>query len=113
MLFDRDGYVRRRARQENLVRLEARRGALAVRTILRRLVLRAVCRDRHLSPRVRVFAAQRLRALAVQAAPSRFRRRCRVTGRPRQVLRLAGLARMPLRQQLHERLVPLLAQRRW
>jgi len=113
MLFDRDGYVRRRARQENLLRLEARRGALAVRTVLRRLVLRAVCRDGHLGPRAKVLAAQRLRALAVQAAPSRFRRRCRVTGRPRQVLRVAGLARMPLRQQLHERLVPLLAQRRW
>jgi small subunit ribosomal protein S14 len=112
MLFDRDGYVRRRARQENLIRVEARRGLLAVRLVLRRLVLRAVCRDNHLSPRSRAFAAQRLRALTAQVAPSRFRRRCRVTGRPRQVLRVAGLARMPLRQQLHERLMPLLAQRR-
>ena len=113
MLFDRDGYVRRRARQENLVRVEARRGALAIKLILRRLVLKAVCHDKHLSPRARVFAAQRLRALAIQGAPARFRRRCRVTGRPRQVLRTVGLARMPLRQQFHERLVPLLAHRRW
>lgn len=113
MLFDRDGYVRRRARQENLVRVEARRGALAVRLVLRRLVLKTLCRDLHLSPAVRVFAAQRLRALPVQSAPSRFRRRCRVTGRPRQVLRAVGLARMPMRQQLHERLLPLLAQKRW
>lgn len=113
MLFDRDTYVRRRARQENLIRLEARRGALGVRLILRRLVLRAVCRDRHATPGARALAAQRLRALTRQLAPARFRRRCRVTGRPRQVLRLAGLARMPLRQQFHERLVPLLAQRRW
>jgi small subunit ribosomal protein S14 len=113
MLFDRDAYVRRRTRQENLIRVESRRGALAVGLVLRRLVLRAVCRDDHLSPRVRALAAQRLRALSSQAAPSRFRRRCRVTGRPRQVLRVAGLARMPLRQQLHERLLPLLAQRRW
>ena len=113
MLFDRDGYVKRRVRQENLVRVEARRGALAVRLILRRLVLKAVCRDQHLTPGARVFAAQRLRALTRQVAPSRFRRRCRVTGRPRQVLRVAGLARMPLRQHFHERLVPLFAQRRW
>lgn len=113
MLFDRDAYVRRRVRQENLVRVDARRGALAVKLILRRLVLKALTHDRHLPPRARVFAAQRLRALSRQIAPSRFRRRCRVTGRPRQVLRLAGLARMPLRQQHHERLVPLLAHRRW
>ena len=113
MLFDRDGYVKRRARQENLIRVEARRGALAVKLVLRRLVLKAVCHEQHLSPRVRVFAAQRLRAITRQVAPSRFRRRCRVTGRPRQVLRMAGLARMPLRQHFHERLVPLLAQRRW
>lgn len=113
MLFDRDSYVRRRARQENLIRVDARRGRLGVRLVLRRLVLKAVCHDRHLSPQVRAFAAQRLRALTRQSAPSRFRRRCRVTGRPRQVLRAVGLARMHLRQQLHERLVPLLAHRRW
>lgn len=81
--------------------------------VLRRLVLKALKRDTRVAPRARAFAAQRLRALPVQANPTRLRRRCRVTGRPRQVLRVVGLARMHLRQQLHERLVPLIAQKRW
>lgn len=113
MLFDRDNYINRRARQENLIRVETRRGSLIAGLVLRRLVLKALIRDTRVSPRAKVFAAQRLRALPIQANPTRFRRRCRVTGRPRQVLRTLGLARMHIRQQLHERLVPLIAQKRW
>ncbi len=113
MVFDRDLYVKRRARQANLVRVEALRAAVALKCALRRQVLRFLVKDLHAPLACRVLAAQRLRVLTGLRAVTRVSRRCRVSGRPRQVLRFAGLARMHLKQQFHEQLLPSLAQKRW
>jgi len=113
MLFDRSLNVGRRVRQANLLRVEALRCAEIAKVQLKRQVLRLLTKDQHLPLMNRLLAAQRLRTLTSWATATRMRKRCRVSGRPRQVLRFAGLARMHLRQQLHERLLPNVAQRRW
>ena len=113
MLFDRDAHTMRRVRQTNLVRVEGLRAAAIAKKQLRRQVLRSIIKDYHVPIARRLLAAQRLRMLMGWATLTRLSRRCRISGRSRQVLRFTGLARMHLRQQFHERLVPNLAQRRW
>lgn len=112
MIFDRDLKASRRARQMNLIRMESLRGAATTKCQLRRQVLRFITKDHHAPLACRLLAAQRMRLLVGLKALTRLSRRCRVSGRPRQVLRFGGLARMHLRQQFHERLVPVLAQKR-
>lgn len=113
MIFDRDAHNRRRARQANLLRVEILRGLAVARVSLRRLVLRAVLKDHHIPIACRLLAGQHLRRLWGLSSLTRHTRRCRISGRPRQVLRRFGLARMHLRQQFHERLLPGVAQKRW
>ena len=113
MIFDRDLYAHRRARQLNLLRVEMLYAVAAAKVELRRLILRSVMRDNHVRIAGRLAAGQRLRAIEAAARPLKFNRRCRVSGRARQVIRVFGLARMHLRQQFHERLVPTVVQKRW
>jgi len=113
MIFDRDLKSSRRTRQENLLRVEALRGLVISKCQLRRQVLRLITKDHHVPLACRVLSAQRMRSLVGLRALTRLTQRCRVSGRPRQVLRFGGLSRMHLRQQFHERLVPALAQKRW
>jgi small subunit ribosomal protein S14 len=113
MIFDRDLYAHRRVRQTNLVRVEALRAEAVTKYQLRRQVLRFIIKDCHVPIACRLLAAQRLRMLTGWVTYTRLSRRCRISGRPRQVLRFAGLARMHLRQQFHEQLLPSLAQKRW
>lgn len=97
----------------NLIRTETLRGVAISKCQLRRQVLRLITKDYHTPLACRILAAQRLRLLTGWKALTRLTQRCRVSGRPRQVLRFGGLARMHLRQQFHERLVPALVQKRW
>lgn len=113
MIFDRDLYAKRRVRQTNLLRVEALRCAVSQKYQLRRQVLRFIIKDFHVPIACRLLAAQRLRMLIGWGTQTRLTRRCRISGRPRQVLRFAGLARMHLRQQFHEQLLPSIAQKRW
>lgn len=113
MLFDRDTHTQRRVRQANLVRVGTLTQAETARSRLRRAILRLLTKDRRVPLARRLLASQRLRALPRGGTAARFIQRCRVSGRPRQVLRFAGLARMHFRQQHHERLLPLVAQKRW
>jgi len=76
-------------------------------------VLRLITKDHHAPLYCRLIAAQRMRQLTGLKTLTRLTQRCRVSGRPRQVLRFGGLSRMHLRQQFHERLVPALVQKRW
>lgn len=113
MIFDRDLQASRRARQANLIRTESLRGLAIAKCQLRRQILRLIIKDNHVPVACRLLAAQRMRTLVGLKALTRLSQRCRVSGRQRQVLRFGGLARMHLRQQFHERLVPSLAQKRW
>lgn len=112
MLFDRDASVQRRTRQANLVRAASLAQVQAAKNYLRRAVLRLVAVDTHIPVARRLLAVQRLASLPSTGSPIRFKRRCRASGRARQVLRFAGLARMHLKQQHVERLLPLVAQKR-
>jgi small subunit ribosomal protein S14 len=113
MVFDRDVYARRRARQLNLVRVETMYAAASTKVEIRRIILRALMRDNHVKIFTKLAAGQRLRAIEAMARPLKFNRRCRISGRPRQVIRTFGFARMHLRQQFHERLIPTVVQKRW
>lgn len=113
MIFDRDLQVSRRTRQTNLVRTETLRSLAIAKCQLRRQVLRLITKDYHVPLSCRLLAAQRMRQLTGLKTLTRLSQRCRVSGRQRQVLRFGGLARMHLRQQFHERLIPALAQKRW
>lgn len=112
MIFDRDLKNSRRARQSNLIRMETLRALAIAKCQLRRQVLRMVIKDHHVPISRRLLAAQRMRTLVGLKALTRLSQRCRVSGRQRQVLRFGGLARMHLRQQFHERLVPVMTQKR-
>lgn len=113
MIFDRDAHTMRRVRQTNLIRVEGLRAEAIAKKQLRRQILRSIIKDCHIPIARRLLAAQRLRMLTGLNTLTRLSRRCRISGRSRQVLQFAGLARMHLRQQFHERLVPGLVQRRW
>lgn len=63
-----------------------------------RTKLKATVSNPHISEEERMEAQVKLQKLPRNASPSRLRRRCGLTGRPRGVYRKFGLSRMVLRK---------------
>lgn len=85
------------AKKSAIERNEKRR-RLAKRFAARRAKLKALAKDKTLSPEDRFNARLKLAALPRNSAPSRFRLRCELTGRPRGNYRKFKLCRMAIRE---------------
>ena len=79
--------IAKNRRQEHLIEQYAER----------RQELKEIWLDPRRSPEEREAAARTLRALPRDSSPTRYRRRCNLTGRPRGYYRKFGLSRIALR----------------
>ena len=85
------------AKKSAIERNEKRR-RLAKKFAARRATLKALAKDKNLSPEDRFNARLKLAALPRNSAPSRFRLRCELTGRSRGNYRKFRLCRMAIRE---------------
>ena len=85
------------AKKSQIERNEKRR-RLAKKFTARRAKLKALAKDKPLSPEDRFNARLKLAALPRNSAPSRFRLRCELTGRSRGNYRKFRLCRMAIRE---------------
>lgn len=82
----------------SLINREMKRARTVQKYAARRADLKAVIADQSKSDDERYEARLALQALPRDASPTRLRRRCELTGRPRGVYRKFGLGRNKLRQ---------------
>ncbi|OHC83485.1 MAG: 30S ribosomal protein S14 [Rhodospirillales bacterium RIFCSPLOWO2_12_FULL_67_15] len=85
------------AKKSQIERNEKRR-RLAKKFTARRAKLKALAKDKDLSPEDRFNARLKLAALPRNSAPSRIRLRCELTGRSRGNYRKFKLCRMAIRE---------------
>lgn len=97
----------------SMIEREKRREALAKRYAAKRAQLKEAIRDPKTSDAEREDALRKLQALPRDASPSRQRKRCAITGRPRGVYRKFGLGRTKLREATMRGDVPGLRKASW
>ncbi len=97
----------------NMIMREKKRVKIAKKYAAKRTELKEAVRDPKNSAEVRADAQAKLQALPRDASPTRQRRRCAVTGRPRGVYRKFGLARAKLREHAHRGEIPGLSKASW
>jgi small subunit ribosomal protein S14 len=81
-----------------LINREAKRAKLVEKFSAKRASLKSVIQDQSKSDEERYEARLTLQKLPRNANPTRQRKRCALTGRPRGVFRKFGLARTKLRE---------------
>ena len=82
----------------SLINRDIKRVKLAEKYAAKRAALKAIVDDASKSDEERYEARLKIQALPRNANPTRQRRRCAITGRPRGVFRKFGLARNKLRE---------------
>ena len=97
----------------SMVEREKRRERLVAKYSKRRKELKAIIDDRSVSDDERWDAQAKLQKLPRDSSPSRKKRRCGITGRPRGVYRKFGLARNKLREAAMRGDVPGLVKASW
>ena len=97
----------------SMVEREKRRAKIAKRYAAKRAKLKEAVRDPKGSPEERAAAQAALQKLPRDASPSRGRRRCSITGRPRGTFRKFGLARNKLREIAFKGEIPGLTKASW
>jgi len=97
----------------SMVEREKRRERLVAKYGKRRKELKAIINDRSVSDDERWNAQTKLQKLPRDSSPSRKKRRCGITGRPRGVYRKFGLARNKLREAAMRGDVPGLVKASW
>ena len=97
----------------SMIEREKRREALAKRYAAKRVQLKETIRSPKSTDAEREEAARKLQALPRDASPSRQRKRCAITGRPRGVYRKFGLGRTKLREATMRGDVPGLRKASW
>lgn len=97
----------------SMIEREKRREALAKRYAAKRAQLKETIRSPKSTDDEREEAMRKLRALPRDASPSRQRKRCAITGRPRGVYRKFGLGRTKLREATMRGDVPGLRKASW
>ena len=90
-----------------------RRQALAKRFEVKRKRLKAVANDMALTPEERFAARLKLSELPRNSAPTRYRIRCEVTGRPRGNYRKFRLSRIALRELASSGQIPGMVKSSW
>jgi len=96
-----------------LINREAKRSKTVAKYAAKRAALLAVINDAKQSDEDRSAARQKLQQLPRNASPSRQRKRCALTGRPRGVFSKFGLARNKLREIAMRGEVPGLTKASW
>jgi small subunit ribosomal protein S14 len=97
----------------NMLMREKRRLKVAKKYATRRAELKELIRDPKTGPEERVAAQVELQQQPRDAAASRQRNRCAITGRPRGVYRKFGLARTKLREAANRGEIPGLSKASW
>jgi small subunit ribosomal protein S14 len=97
----------------NMLMREKRRLKLAKKYASRRAALKELIRDPKTGPEERAAAQVQLQQQPRDAAATRQRNRCSITGRSRGVYRKFGLARTKLREAANRGEIPGLAKASW
>ena len=97
----------------SLINREEKRRKLAERFAKKREALQAVINNASLSETERYEARLKLQQLPRNAAPTRQRNRCEMTGRPRGVFRKFGLCRMKIRELAFKGEIPGVVKASW
>ena len=97
----------------SMIEREKRREALAKRYAAKRVQLKETIRSPKSTDAEREQAVRKLQTLPRDASPSRQRKRCAITGRPRGVYRKFGLGRTKLREATMRGDVPGLRKASW
>lgn len=90
-----------------------KRQRLAQRYAAKRAALKAIARNQDLPVEERFKAQLKLAELPRNAAPSRVRNRCEITGRPRAFYRKLRMSRIALRELASQGLVPGMVKSSW
>lgn len=97
----------------SMVEREKRRAETAKKYASKRAKLKAAIRDPRASADERAAAQTSLQKLPRDASPTRGRRRCAVTGRPRGVYRKFGLSRVKIREAVNRGELPGVSKASW
>ena len=100
------------AKESKLVR-NAERARLVQQHAARRAELVAVIRDGRATPEAKDAAYARLYKMPRDASATRFRNRCRVTGRPRGYMRGFGVSRIVFRELANQGMLPGVKKASW
>jgi small subunit ribosomal protein S14 len=90
-----------------------RRTKLAKQYANRRARLKAIAKDRSLSPEEQFAARLKLAELPRNSSPTRIRNRCEMTGRPRAFYRKFKLSRIALRELASTGQIPGMVKSSW
>jgi small subunit ribosomal protein S14 len=99
--------------KKSAVERNRKRERLAQRYAAKREQLKAIARNQELPVEERFTAQLKLAALPRNAAPSRVRNRCEITGRPRAFYRKLRMSRIALREMASQGLVPGMVKSSW
>jgi len=97
----------------SMVEREKRRAETAKKYAAKRAKLKETIRSPRSSPEERAAATAALQKMPRDASPSRGRRRCAITGRPRGVYRKFGLSRVKIRETVNRGELPGVSKASW
>jgi small subunit ribosomal protein S14 len=97
----------------SMVEREKRRADTAKKYAAKRAALKQAIRSPKSSADERAAAVAALQKLPRDASPSRGRRRCAITGRPRGVYRKFGLSRVKIREAVNRGELPGVSKASW
>ncbi len=97
----------------SMIERETRRERIVKRYAARRAQLKELIRSPRTSPEERQAAQAKLQQMPRDAAPSRLRNRCQITGRSRGVYRKFGLSRVKIREVAMRGEIPGLTKASW
>jgi small subunit ribosomal protein S14 len=96
-----------------MVEREKRRAKIVKKYATKRAQLKELIRSPKTSPEERAAAQVALQKMPRDASPSRGRKRCSITGRPRGVYRKFGLARVKIRETVNRGELPGVSKASW
>lgn len=99
--------------KKSMIERDRKREKLAKRYAIKRASLLAIANDQSLSNEERFKARLKLAELPRNAAPTRQRNRCGVSGRPRGYYRKLNMSRIALRELASKGLVPGMVKSSW
>ncbi|MFM7625652.1 MAG: 30S ribosomal protein S14 [Gammaproteobacteria bacterium] len=97
----------------SMVEREKRRADTAKKYAAKRAALKQAIRSPKSSADERAAAVAALQKLPRDASPSRGRRRCAITGRPRGVYRKFGISRVKIREAVNRGELPGVSKASW
>lgn len=97
----------------SMVEREKRRADTAKKYAAKRAALKQAIRSPKSSAEERAAAVAALQKMPRDASPSRGRRRCSITGRPRGVYRKFGISRVKIREAVNRGELPGVSKASW